>query len=299
MYNEENKKAFMQELQTDELKNIYTSLFNRSASYEAGLGKDISNFNLKECMLLLVELHPKSVGQVNVLKSQFNKYVSWAVANGTASKNYWSLVPTDDDFAKLAFSNRYIKDISELTKLVDTGLSTPYDKYLIYLLYMGIMGPDCIEVALLKDTDVNRTQKTIKTIRWRYDYIIEPLFNLIISDGGYWQEAKPRDFDSPYFVKPFKTKGKIGEPIGYQYVIRVFQKLHDNLNAANPDNKKYFTPMTIWRSGLFYALYQIEQTKGSIVNDDYTSISEVYGNKTYFGNFMREYELYKEVFWKG
>lgn len=299
MYNEENKKAFMQELQADDLRIMYASLFNRSASYEADLDKDISSFNLKECMLLLVGLNPKSIGQVSVLKSQFNKYVDWAIANGTASKNYWSLVPIDDDFAKFAFTSRYIKDLNELTNVVDTGLSTPYDKYVFYLLYMGIMGDNLIEISLLKDKDVNKSQKTIQTIRWKYNDIIEPLFNLITSGGGYWQEAKPRDFDSPYFVKPFKTKGKIGEPIGYQYVIRVFQKLHDNLSTANPDNKKNFTPMTIWRSGLFYALYQIEQTKGSIIKDDYTFISEAYGNNIAFNSFMRDYELYKEVFWKG
>ena len=298
MYNGDIKNAFLDGLQTDELKRMYTSIFNRSASYETDLDKDISNFTLKECMSLLVGLNPKSIGHVGSLKSQFNKYVSWAVTNGVVAKNYWSLVPIDDDFAKFAFSSRYVKNLDELVHVVDSGLSTPYDKYVVYLLYMGVMGDNFVEISLLKDDKIDKLNKSITTIRWTYNNIIEPLYNLIIDGGGYWEEIKLRDIDSPYFVKPFKTKGMIGEPIGHNYVYRVFQKLNDNFSKDNPDNKKYFTPMTIWRSGLFYSLYQIEQTKGSLVSDDYASISEAYGNKTGFSTFLREYELYKEVFWK-
>ena len=298
MYNEETKNLFLDALQTDELKHMYTSIFNRSKSYEVDLDKDISNFDLKECMSLLVELNPKSIGHVGSLKSQFNKYVSWAVTGGITSKNYWSLVPIDDDFAKFAFSSRYIKDLNELVNVVDIGLSTPYDKYVVYLLYLGVMGENFVELSLLKDDKVDKHKKTITTIRWKYNDIIKPLFDLVISGGGYWEEKKPRDMNSPYFIKPFRTKGMLGEPIGRQYVYRVFQKLNDNFSENNPDNKKYFTPMTIWRSGLLYGLYLVEKTKGSLVSDDYATISEVYGNKIGVSTFFRDYELYKEVFWR-
>jgi len=103
---------------------------------------------------------------------------------------------------------------------------------------------------------------------------------------------------SLYFVKPFKTKHLIGEPIGYQHVHRVIHKMNSNFNAENPENQKQFTPTTIWRSGLFFSLYRIERTKGELVTDDYAYVSEIYGNKNSYSSYLRDYELYKDVFWK-
>ena len=297
LYNEERKKIFLEELDTKESKRMYLSLFRRSKTYEIGLNKDVYDFSLKECLSLLVEMNPKSIGQVGALKSQFNKYVNWAVSNGVASKNYWVLVPVDDDFAKFAFSSRYIKDINELVDVVEAGLSTPYDKYAIYLLYMGIMGNNFVELSLLRDVDVDRFNRTITTVRRKYTDIIEPLHKLLMSGGGYWSETKLRDESSPYFIKPFKTKGRTGNPISDQYLYRLFNKMHDNLNDHNAKFTKYFTPMTVWRSGMFYALYQIEQKKGSVLLEDYNAVCDVYGSKINYSTFLKDYELYKDVFW--
>jgi len=294
VYNEKIKTNFIDNIQNNDTQKMYSSIFKRSAAFELNFGKDVYDFNVSECLSLLVGLNPKSVGQVISLKSQFNRYVSWAIENSIASKNYWGLVPADDDFAKAAFPIRYVKDLNELVHVVDTGLSTPYDKYVPYLLFMGIMGDDFNEISLLIDDMADRLAKTITTIRREYG-MIEPLFNLL-ADEGYWKETKAREEDSPYLIKPFKSKNRVGEPISNQYIYRVFKMMNDNFNEGNP-NKRQFTPMTIWRSGLFYSLYQIEEIKGSLVRDDYLAVSEIYGNNAEFGTFLREYELYKEVFW--
>jgi len=159
---------------------------------------------------LLAEFNPKSVGHIQTLKSQFRKYVDWALSNElpAAKGNYWNLIPTDEDWARYSFQHRHVKDLDELRELVDVVLSVPYDKYLIYLLFMGIMGEDCAEVVHLKDSDVDRLTGVIRTARREF-VAVQPLMD-IMKDGGYYHEKKPRDEDSVYFVKPFKTWSRGG-----------------------------------------------------------------------------------------
>ena len=298
MYNIEVKSKFLDSLPTQALKKMFTSIFKRTEPYEAELDKDILDFNAVECSKLLMLLNPKSTSHVGSLKSQFNKYINWGMQVGLASKNYWVLVPHQStDFAKHSFSSRYVRDVEELTRIVDTALVVPYDKYLIYLLYMGIMGENFSELSLIKDEDVDKIKRTITTNRRTFK-IIEPLYAALMS-SEYYKEAKKRDEDSKYIIKPYKTIRLLREPIGYQHVFRVFNRLNNEYNKTDPVVPKQLTPMTTWRSGLFYELYQSEQIKGELVTEDYNVVSEIYDNKNTYSSYLREYELYKELFWGG
>lgn len=297
MFNEDTKRVFIESLKTDDLKRMYISIFKRTNTYETELGRDIYTFNVNECMNLLVKFSPKSIGHVGSLKSQFTKYVNWATKEGLDKKNYWSLVPVDDDFVRFSFASRNIKDLDELTQVVESNLHVPYDKYVVYLLYMGVMGENFSELTRIKDSDVDKVKRVITTERRKYTALVDPLFAAIDS-SAYYEEKKQRDDNSVYFVKPFKTKGLIGEPVGYQHVHRVIQKMIDSYNEQNPNNQKQYTPTTIWRSGLFFSMYKIEQTKGEIVSDDYAYVSDVYGNRNSFSSYSRDFELFKNVFWK-
>jgi len=297
MYNDDTKKLFIESLKTDDLRRMYTSIFKRTEAYEAEREMDVYNFNVKECMNLLLHLNPKSIGHVGSLRSQFSKYIEWAIRKGLTTKNYWSLVSVDDEFVRFSFENRNVKDLDELTEIVESSLAVPYDKYVVYLLYMGIMGENFSELTRLKDSDIDKRNQVITTSRQKYIALVEPLFD-VVKSSDYYEEKKRRDYDSLYFVKPYKTKHLIGESIGYQHVHRVIQKMNDGYNEQQPENQRQFTPTTLWRSGLFFSLYKIEQTKGELVTDDYAHVSEIYGNKNSFGSYSRDYELYKEVFWK-
>ena len=297
MYNDDTKKRFIESLKTDDLKRMYTSIFKRTETYESERDMDIYDFNVKECMNLLLNLNPKSIGHVGSLKSQFTKYIEWTIAEGLTNKNYWSLVSVDDDFVRFSFASRNVKDLDALVQIVESSLMVSYDKYVVYLLYMGIMGEDFSELTQLKDSDVDKFNKVITTSRQKYISLVEPVFNIQATDE-YYGEKKQRDTDSLYFIKPFKTKHLIGKPITYQHVHRVVQKMNESYNEQNPENQRQFTPTTIWRSGLFFSLYKIELTKGELVTDDYAHVSDIYGNKNTFGSYLRDYELYKDVFWK-
>jgi len=151
MFNEDTKKLFIESLATKDLKSMYSSIFRRTEAYEKEFNMDIYNFNVKECMNLLVSLNPKSIGHVSSLRSQFTKYVEWAISMKYSSKNYWALVPVDDNFVRFSFASRNVKDLDELEQIVESNLVVPYDKYVVYLLYMGIMGENFSELIYLKE----------------------------------------------------------------------------------------------------------------------------------------------------
>ena len=293
MYNEKTKAIFLESLPTEDMQRMFISIFKRTEPYEAKQQKDVSMFDMKECMDLLVDLNPKSSGHIGSLLSQFNKYAEWTIKGSDMSKNYWGLIPVDESYATQSFASRYVKDLDELSNIVDIGLESPFDKYVVYLLFAGIMGEGFSELTQIKDTDVDLLGKTINTNRRRHSNIPEYLVKIAASND-YYEERKPRDYASPYFVKPYKTKHLLGEPIAYQGVHRVFQKLNKNYNRESGDAKE-FTPTTIWRSGLFSSLHNLEQLKGDLVTDDFIHVSEVYGNKNSFSSYARDYELYKNI----
>lgn len=297
MYKKEDKARFMEQLATDSVKKMYKSIFNRAAAFEDELNKDIAQLSPDECMNLIASLNPKSLGHASTLIGQLEAYTKWAMETGMVTRNSWVLIDIDDDFVKHSFLRRNVKDLEELTHVVDVGLSVPFDKYVVYLLYMGVMGDDFTELALIKDDDVNKTERTITTKRRIYTDIPEPLFALI-NKHDFYEETRKRDYESPYFIKPHYTKRLEGNPINYQAVHRVFRKLNKNFNQTYPDNQKEYTPTTIWRSGFYNSLYKIEQQKGGLVVDDFDLICEIYNSKNSYSSYTRDYELYKKLLWK-
>ena len=160
---------------------------------------------------------------------------------------------------------------------------------------MGIKGIKFSLLAHIEEVNVDRIKKSIETYRGTYR-IIEPLYSAM-TDNGYYEEFKNRNEESKYFIKPYNTKHTKDSPITYQHVNRVFSKLNEEYSKINPDNRIQLLPMTIWRSGLFNTLYEIEYIKGDVTSDDFKEVSEVYGNKNTYSSYVHDYELYKEVFW--
>lgn len=297
MYNVTEKDKFLESLPTAELRKMYVSLFGRSQCYEEKTGKDILHFDADECSGLLAHMEPKSVKQLGVLKCQFMKYVNWGMERKAVSRNHWVLIGYEEELVRDVFSCRNVKNLEDLERLVETGLSVPYDKYAVYLLFMGIMGDACEELAAVKDSDVDVTGRVISTPRGRF-HIHDPLYG-VIRKGGYYKERKGRDEESAYFVKPYKTKTNKSGRVTYHYVSRVVCKLNRECDEVFPDKKLELVPMTIWRSGLFNRLYEIECVKGEVTEDDYGHVSRMFGNGSSFSMYERDYELYKEVFWGG
>jgi len=300
MYNPEVKARFLETLNdTLQSKRTYSRMFKRTEPFERGINKDVCEFNLRECIELTAFLNPKLVGHVGMIKSQFFKYTSWAVNNNIATKNYWALVPIQEDLAKREFSMQHVKDIDELVKFVDTAIVSVYDKYVPYLAYMGIMGTKYVELRFLKDSDIDLTNRTITTVRKKYNYIIEPLYKLLRTPKDYWGEVTSRDEDSIYLIKPFVRKDVIGgNPPRESHIHNTTDKFIKGIQGSKSLENKNLIPSNVRRSGLFYSMYQIEQAKGSIISDDYLKIRDDYGHKIAFSSFMKDYELYKEIFWE-
>ena len=312
MCNEEIKMQFINEL-PETSHNTFRSLFNRAENYEEQIGCDIYDFDYKNCIGLLVELNPKSSSHVNSLKSQFLKYVNWAVENKIASRNYWITVPTDSSFAELAFRSRYVKDIDALEQIVKHCNTTLFDKYVFYLLYAGIMGDSFDELCTLLDSDVDGENKTITISRRTFTDIPEQFWDVYFEIKRIGLEninkirgdKQNRDIESPYLIKPYTSKKLKGKPISLSFVYKLTFKMNEAYNKIHEDDASAVriacTPKTIWYSGMFSKLREIEFKKGYLDYDDFSIILEYYGvekssNDSNIQGLLAEYALYKKVF---
>ena len=302
MFNEEVKSQYIDSLATEAMKRDNRSLFRRTSETEALLNKDIFSFTLNECMLLLADLNPRSIGLARTFRSRLSQYTSWAEDSGLkASGNPWVLVYPDTDFSKLAHRMSHVKDISTLEEIVELSLAGAYDKYVVYMLHMGIMGNNFTELVEVEEGNVSVINRTIKTSKQIYE-MSDPLFSLL-QKGGYEQEIRPaRDEKSKYFIKPFVNKNYKGtETIRPGFVYRIFNKLITGYFEATGEIVKY-TPQSIHKSGMYYSIYQFEKSNGGIVGDDIVNIYVEYGGEVDpqrlpTSRIWDEYNLYREAFW--
>jgi hypothetical protein len=298
MYNESIKKRFIETLPNEEQKTMYKSLFNRAQGFETQIGKDLYAFGMQNCWDFINEIGSKSIVHIYALKSQYGRYAEWCIENKIANDNYWILVYGDESFVRRSFALRYVKDIDTLEKIVETSLTDIYDKYLVYLLYMGLKGDNWNELRTLKSSDVDIKNKTIKTQQNEYP-IIAPL-RRAIQNGEYVMEGKHRDVHSAYFIKPFKTKHLEGYPISTNNINSTMSKLNNNYYEAKKEKRSY-TALTIHWSGLYYAMYMKERRNNELTLEDIYSVWGAYGKTEEAiksrGYPMKQYELYKEIFW--
>jgi len=291
----------MEFLKPDEVKtdsNIY-SILNRIGQFEERAGKDVFCFDLNECAQLLMDIEPKSTKHVSTIKSALKGYVEWAVEKGYAKINYWPAVSTDAVFAQKAFKTRYVRSLEELETIVEFGINCFYDKYAIYLIWMGILGEEGMELRQIRDLDVDYVRDTIQIPRRLFTSIVPQIRKLMVkkTQAEYRGQGIRRNEDSPYFIKPFLTKDYGDKPIHYARIHQVPYNASKAWNDEHSDDKKNLTPRTVWKSGLYSALYKTEKEKGVLTIVDYEIISEIYGNTEGFSRVLPDYELYKSIFW--
>jgi len=297
---EQNKEWFISQIKQEQRK-IYVSLFNRAAQYEELIGKDILDFTNEECYGLLVSMRPKSIAGEEVFISQFKQYVNWGIENGKVPtmKNQWDNVTHSEgnNVIIAMYKRRYFKDINSLKEFITTVTNRKYDKLIIYLLYSGLSGFECEELRYAKDADLDIINKTIKVSvgKPRTVHLRDEVVNAYLSSDDDEYRKSP-DENSPYLIKPFKGKNYTGGPALYGTVLRLVNTMN-KLYFQATKYKTNYTPATIWKSGLYYQLYEIEKAKGKLDKSDYLKVCGIY-NRNMSGEIIEEYRLYKKAFWE-
>ncbi|GLO66196.1 phage lytic cycle repressor MrpR family protein [Oceanobacillus kimchii] len=168
LYQANNKVEFLNELNTS-TQHIYRWLFNKTYDYENKFGKDIFDFNKNE----VTDFYKGQAWRLStmyVYNSYLNTYVKWAIRKNLKRIERVGVpeITKDDlkEIALLSYDVIHPEIIMELTGKMRQGQNFPplinnQDKFLLYLIFIGVNGTRCHELINLKPEHFDLENKKI------------------------------------------------------------------------------------------------------------------------------------------
>ena len=165
MYNKEYKERFIAERDN---KSYLECQFNKVASMETELNKDLSNFTFYEIIEYYKLLNTCSLEYLRVLNSQFSLYTQWCLQQNLVndSQNHYLEVRIEDydGCVNKTLLNLKVIPKNMILNWVD-ALPNPRDQFILLGLFEGIKGQDFCELGKLKPEDVHRNTLNLCTGR--------------------------------------------------------------------------------------------------------------------------------------
>ena len=164
MYNNNIKEEYLSRLNTSS-EYMLRNLFGKSELYEEGKGKDICDFIEDEIIEFLHGLFSSSSVTLLSYVSMLRIYTQWCCDNNINADhiNHFDMITVEmvnSCINKIIIESKYIT-LEEL-KNVTEDIVNVCDKALIYALFYGICGEDCIELTNITANDINLTTQEIK-----------------------------------------------------------------------------------------------------------------------------------------
>jgi hypothetical protein len=164
MYNNNIKEEYLSKLNTSS-EYMLRNIFNKSESYEEGKGKDICDFIENEIIEFLHGLFSSSSVTLLSYVSMLRTYTQWCCDNNINADhiNHFDMITVDmvnSCINKMIMESKYIS-LEELENTMEDIVNV-CDKALIYALFYGICGEDCIELTNITTNDINFTTQEIK-----------------------------------------------------------------------------------------------------------------------------------------
>lgn len=299
LYNAETKERFLSLYSNKNTNTLYRKIFAKFAEDEESKGKDIYDYNLSELQDLLAIYSAKTTTSIVVAMTVIRKYIQWAISEGLTSANLdITKVLRRSDIkqftSKTAINLQYISSREELHEIFEF-CDNAQDSAIIALLYEGIDGKKHENITNLKISDCDFENNIVRidtkeieipsrSMREIYDATQEITY----------QRANGKEFllhETEYVIRqiPVKIKNLGNSPVDSQVInIRVAK-------IAKLFGKPFLNPKTVFMSGLFNYLSNIEEEKGSLDTEDYIKAHIKYGlsENTWFST-KDSYLMFKE-----
>ena len=143
MYNDKVKTEYI-ELMKRNGKTVEESLtqkFNKVASYEERLGKDLCNFSLKEIIGYYKSLYSNSITTLNAINTYYSRYTAWCLSKGLVEDDQNHYNEATSQILATCLNNTRMED-SMMTReeLLDfiNDLQNPSDQFLLLGLFEGL-----------------------------------------------------------------------------------------------------------------------------------------------------------------
>ena len=164
MYNKNIKEEYLAN-KSESIKCILTNIFNKSEIYEEMKGKDICNFIENEILEFLMGFASCSISTLACYTSLLRSYTWWCCDNDISvdHMNHYDMITLNmmgTCVNKILDDSKYIT-LEEL-KTVMEAIVNVGDKALVYSMFYGICGKDCIELTGIKSEDIDTVNNIVK-----------------------------------------------------------------------------------------------------------------------------------------
>ena len=260
MFNEENKKRFMDDIDLDQYPyNYWQNMFNKSEQLEEMYGKDLYDFSKKEVLTFLKFQDSKSFDYISVIIFNLRKYSQWALKEGLLidGQNHFAEISKEDVNScvnKLGLDESIISKeemVSVLYKIPNCR-----DKFVMIALFTGIKGLGYSEIVRANLSDIDESAHKMKLCTGRIIDISDDLIRvakLADQEQEYiYSDGKKRTLYGDYGALYKNSSPKTTEEQAIKRFPRSFRNMLDDLGVS-----RYLTINSIFTSGLIDCINRI------------------------------------------
>lgn len=306
MYNTEIKESYLHYLVSSSFDFLgpYTKeLFDVAQKFEEQANSDIAYFSEEKILEVYTALDLKSI---NVLRQKYilslNKYIGWfkEKVDATVKKN---IISTEKLYECLSEKNISWKHFSkEAINAIISNLNQITSAFIVYAIYSGLRGTNLEELILLKESDINLSDKTVAVHRIYNDSII--LHRIIHVNDIFIELAQKANTemefyddrgrllgtyeDSPFIIKRRTGTPQIAEYAAYRDYIKVMHSsIKSRIDRMNSRKNSYenLSISSLHNSGIVNYMEEIQALLNyNPLTDEYNmivkSVAEKYGVST-------------------
>lgn len=166
VYNREVKALFLDEIENENTKKAYLTLFSQISEIEKLYHKDIFDFTIEQLTECLETLQKTTFLSAASSISKVVSYWKWAINPGKFTKNNLPLSwlmskKTEDLVPKTALENSYISE-DEMYEIVEQECENAIDGAEVMLIYRNVYGYQMSELKFLKESNIDFANNIVK-----------------------------------------------------------------------------------------------------------------------------------------
>lgn len=323
MYNSGQKQSFLNTITNDNSYKSYQKVFKAVEDMEKKFGKDISEMNVDEVLIVLDLKTGTRRTTISQYMSLLRTYVDWCIQNGKVSgeNNFEKIDLNEIDKSRL-YRSKYIKNPEEFESMVNLVFAHDFDfndtvdnpkELCVRLCYEGMEEE---EIVNLKKTDIDYENGIIHSPL--YEDIVYKVSDRILALCRYCSEMTEVEYPSltraarveSLCDNEFVIRARIGtlrgkpadKPIQTVVIVRRIKEFSDKYSEIS-DVYKNVTSSKLRESHMFYLIH-CAQNKEQFIKDSVTNEMKLKNpdvkDRNIYEHILRiksSYEMWKEAFY--
>ena len=233
MYNQNIKEEYLSN-KSESIKYILNNIFIKAEIYEEMKGKDICNFIESEILEFLTGFASCSISTIASYTSLLRSYTQWCCNNNINIDhiNHYDMITLN---MMETCVNRIISEEKHITvdelKEVMNNMVNVCDRTLVYSLFYGICGKECVELTGIRLDDIDRNSQKVKLVTDREVYAPVDLcdmlsyscqtYDYILTSGGKFDSLSLDENDA----SPFKRRSNARFSTQERAKLRIISRL--------------------------------------------------------------------------